>query len=114
MIERLGPWITGILFAGLTAATGVANYQGAGPAHSRDLGHYVQEFGALGIVAFVVFWMMKRIDTLIKVLQAANETAKLLEANIATQNASVVETQREILTELRKFRKGLDGHNTNR
>ena len=68
----------------------------------------VQEFGSLGIVAFVVYWMMKRIDSLIRSLQHSIENGKIVESSIANQNANIVETQIQILHELKNLRSGLD------
>lgn len=73
----------------------------------------IQEFGSLGIVGFVVYWMMKRIDICIKSLQSSIEHSKTLQASISNQNVAIVETQVQILQELKNLRIGLDKTSNN-
>jgi large-conductance mechanosensitive channel len=109
ILDRIGPWIL-VLLSSLYLFIGklYAQYPGYPREDPMDFGHYVQEFGALGIVAFVVYWMMKRIDSLIRLLQKSIETSKLIEGAMSNQNKTLVETQRQILEELRNLGIRLD------
>lgn len=75
----------------------------AGPTDVLD---WVERLGGWAVVLIIVRWMMSRIDTMIEGWQRALDQFARFEEHEESVHKEIVQTQRDILTELRTLKGG--------
>ena len=70
----------------------------------EDLAPILKDFGGWAAVLLIVRWMMSRMDRLIDSMQVSISTFQKFQENEEKTHADLIETQREILEQVKELR----------